>query len=311
MEDKGGEYMGTEFDSFCAEHGIQRQHSVRARPQQNGVAERANRTMEQGIISMLQQAGLPLSFWGEALSAFIHVWNRTPTSAVPGKTPHETFVGTKPDVSMLRVWGCVAYVHIQRDKRDWGSLGSHMEKCIFIGYPPDYKGWKFYNPVTKKSVVSERAQFDERYFLGIKGSTPTIIPTSLLENPPLSATPNQQPSSVPLNLPSLDDFGEGSEPFDNGDMYDHGGDVNGSDPTHSPISPPHLPPSSPKRTWADDYALWLSSLPPEPPSSPRESPPPDSGIPPRSPLPTPLSPTPIPDSQTTIPPLLQRRQPRN
>ena len=65
-EDKGGEYMGKEFDEFCAEHGIQRQHSVRARPQQNGVAECANRTMEQGIVSMLHQAGLPLTFWGEA-----------------------------------------------------------------------------------------------------------------------------------------------------------------------------------------------------------------------------------------------------
>ena len=132
--------MSREMDDFCAEHGIQRQHSVRARPQQNGVAERANRTMEQGIISMLHQAGLPLSFWGEALAAFVHIWNRTPTSAVPGKTPYETFYGNRPDVSMLRVWGCVAYVHIQRDKRDWGSLGSHMEKCIFIGYPSDFKG---------------------------------------------------------------------------------------------------------------------------------------------------------------------------
>ena len=47
-EDKGGEYMSKEFDDFCAEHGIQRQHSVRARPQQNGVAERANRTYGAG-----------------------------------------------------------------------------------------------------------------------------------------------------------------------------------------------------------------------------------------------------------------------
>jgi transposase InsO family protein len=96
-EDKGGEYMSGEMDGFCAEHGIQRQHSVRAGPQQNGVAERSNRSMEQGIISMLHQAGLSLSFWGEALAAFIHVWNRTPTSAVPGETPWETFYGTKPD----------------------------------------------------------------------------------------------------------------------------------------------------------------------------------------------------------------------
>jgi len=82
--------------------------------------------MEEGIISMLHQAGLPLSFWGEALSAFIHVWNRTPTSAVPGRTPYETFYGVKPDVSMLCVWGCVAYVHIQKDKRVGGSLGSPL-----------------------------------------------------------------------------------------------------------------------------------------------------------------------------------------
>ena len=54
-EDKGGEYMSREMDDFCAQHGIQRQHSVRARPQQNGVAECANRTMEQGIASMLYQ----------------------------------------------------------------------------------------------------------------------------------------------------------------------------------------------------------------------------------------------------------------
>ena len=121
-EDKGGEYMSKEFDDFCAEHGIQRQHSVRARPQQNGVAECANRTMEQGIISMLHQAGLPLPFWGEALSAFLHVWNRTPTSAVPGKTPHEAFLGTKPDVFMLRVWGAVLPMSTSRRTRETGEI---------------------------------------------------------------------------------------------------------------------------------------------------------------------------------------------
>src|SRR5882757_11317555 len=65
-----------------------------------------------------------------------------------------------------------------------GSLGSHMEKCIFIGYPDGYKGWKFYNPTTKKAVIAERADFDERYFLGRKETQPTIKPSSLLENPP-------------------------------------------------------------------------------------------------------------------------------
>ena len=74
--------------------------------------------------------------------------------------------GSKPDLSHLRVWGCTAYVHVQKDKRS-SSLGSHMEKCVFIGYPTGYKGWKFYNPTTKKVIISERAEFDERFFPGL------------------------------------------------------------------------------------------------------------------------------------------------
>jgi hypothetical protein len=164
-DDKGGEYISGEFEAFCIDHGIQRQHTVRNRPQQNGVAERSNRTMEEGVVSMLYESGMPTAFWGVALAAFIHTSNRFSTSALPDKTPHEAFYGSKPDLSRLRVWGCTAHVLIQRDKRPLGSLGSHMEKCVFLGYPQGYKGWKFYNPVTKKVVISERADFDERYFM--------------------------------------------------------------------------------------------------------------------------------------------------
>jgi hypothetical protein len=113
---------------------------------------------------MLEESGLSSKFWGECLAALVHVWNRCPMSAVSKKTPFELWHGRKPDVSHLRIWGCTAYVHVQKDKRT--ALGSHMEKCIFIGYPDGYKGWKFYNPITKKTVISERAEFDERYMLG-------------------------------------------------------------------------------------------------------------------------------------------------
>src|SRR5436190_3165166 len=112
---------------------------------------------------MLAESGLPLQFWGEALSSLVHVRNRCPTSSIKGATPYELWHNKKPDLSHLRIWGCTAYVHVQKDKRR--QLGSHMEKCVFIGYPPGYKGWKFYNPLTKRSFISERAEFDERYFL--------------------------------------------------------------------------------------------------------------------------------------------------
>ena len=132
-DDKGSEYMSREFEAFCIDHGIQRQHSAWNCPQQNGITERANRTLEEGVISMLYESRMALSFWGEALAAFVHVHNRITTSALPDSTPHGSFLGNKPDVSMLRVWGCTAYILVQKDKRSLGSLGLHMEKCIFVG----------------------------------------------------------------------------------------------------------------------------------------------------------------------------------
>jgi len=159
-DDKGGEYRLNEFNKLLESNGITRQHTCRNRPQQNGVAERANRLFSERIVSLLNESGLPEKFWVECLASLVHVTNLCPTSALVGKTPHEIWYGKKPDVSHLRVWGCLAYVHVQRDKRD--KLGSHMEKCIFIGYPEGYKGWKFYNPETNSCVISERADFDER-----------------------------------------------------------------------------------------------------------------------------------------------------
>jgi hypothetical protein len=61
-KDKGGEYIGHKWDAFCGEHGIRREHTTRATPQQNGVAERKNRTLAEIITAMLNEAKLPKSF---------------------------------------------------------------------------------------------------------------------------------------------------------------------------------------------------------------------------------------------------------
>ena len=65
-----------------------------------------------------------------------------------------------------------------------------MEKCVFLGYPEGYKGWKFYNPTTKQTLISERADFDERYFPMLKR-----LP---LPSQPLPAVPNTAPTSPPV-----------------------------------------------------------------------------------------------------------------
>ena len=89
--------MSNAFLKFTEQCGIERRHSVRNRPQQNGLAERANRTMGERITAMLSESGLPTSFWGECLASMVHVWNRLPTSSLPKTTPFEVFYGQKPD----------------------------------------------------------------------------------------------------------------------------------------------------------------------------------------------------------------------
>src|SRR6266540_6711630 len=185
--------MSNEFIKFTDSCGIHRRHTTRNRPQQNGVAEHANRTMGDDISAMLYEAQLPPSLWGEALATQIHIWNRLPTSSLKGMTPYEAWFKQKPDVSHLRVWGCLAYVFIQKDKRR--SLQPHMEKCVFMGYPSGYKGWKFYNPTTQKYLISERAEFDERIFPGLAKNKATS-PTDLM--PPGSPSLAPVPTSVPM-----------------------------------------------------------------------------------------------------------------
>jgi hypothetical protein len=152
--------------------------------------------MGERVTAMLSESGLPVSFWGECLSAMVYIWNRVPTAPLKSMTPFEAFFGKKPDVSHLRVWGCTAYVHVQKDKRS--PLGPHCEKCVFIGYPPGYKGWKFYNPTTKKTIISERADFDERYFPGLSSAKMRAIPPLIpLREPGHAPAPSLEVSHVP------------------------------------------------------------------------------------------------------------------
>ena len=205
IDDKGGEYMSAAFLTFTSQCGIERLHTVRNRPQQNGVAERANRTIQEHATAMLYEARLPPSFLGEAVDAYVTVQNKCPTNSLAGKTPFELWYKRKPDLSNLRVWGCSAYVHVQKDKRT--GIGSHMEKCIFIGYPDGYKAWKFYNPVTRRIVISERAEFDERYFPGLRHtwSQPQANPYS-----PLVESEYQVPVSL-VSDPDDDDIQQDSQ----------------------------------------------------------------------------------------------------
>jgi hypothetical protein len=81
---------------------------------------------------MLNEKNLPNYFWAKVVATAIYVMNPTPIATVHGMTPEEKFTGKKPNVSHLKVFGCIAYVHVPEEKTS--KLNPKAEKCIFIGY---------------------------------------------------------------------------------------------------------------------------------------------------------------------------------
>ena len=232
-DDKGGKYMSNEWEQYMAECGIERQHTTQSTPQQNGVAEQTNGILDEGTATLLADAHLPALFWGEALSCFLHVLNLSPTSALKDKTPYKAFHLKKPSVDHLCVFGCRAYVHVQRDKCK--ALQPKSEHCIFLGYPLDYRGWKCYNPLTKKVVISRDVVFVESELPGVGiggGSRPAYVP--LASKPDAVGVDTSASGSLPTFNVSSDSTTDSSS-----DSSDSDSDFDTSDsaPTTHPTAP--------------------------------------------------------------------------
>jgi hypothetical protein len=118
-----------------------------------------NRTLMEKARSMLSGVGLGQELWAEAVDTSCYLVNRLPSSALDDKTPHEVWSGKKPSLQHLRVFGCDAYVHVQKENRI--KLDKKAEKCIFIGYKDGVKGYKLWNLETKKIVYSQDVVFRE------------------------------------------------------------------------------------------------------------------------------------------------------
>ncbi|GKC56778.1 putative RNA-directed DNA polymerase, partial [Tanacetum coccineum] len=156
--DNGGEYIGP-FDAYCREHRIQHQKTSPKTPLLNGLAERMNRTLVERVRCLLSHAGLPTSFWGEALNTAVHVINLTPCVPLRFDIPDRVWSGKDVSYHHLRVFGCKASVHIPKDERS--KLDVKGKPCVFLGYGQDEFGYRLYDPVQKKLVRSRDVVFKE------------------------------------------------------------------------------------------------------------------------------------------------------
>lgn len=160
--DNGREYVNKEFKDLLQSLGIAHQTTVSYNPQQNGLAERANRSIVERARCMLIDANLPKAYWAEATSTAVYLLNRSPASALRGRTPEELWSGREPNIKHLRVFGSKALAYVPREKRD--KWDSKAQELIFIGYNKNTKGYRLIDPRTKKMTVNRDVVFREGHY---------------------------------------------------------------------------------------------------------------------------------------------------
>ena len=169
--------MSKEFEAYLTSRGIKHQLTIPYSPEQNGVAERLNRTLMESARAMMSHANLPNSFWAEAVATAVYLRNRSESSALKeDMTPYEKWYGRKPDVSHLRVFGCIAYSHIPDSRRR--KLDKKAQKYQFVGYCKDSKGYRLFDAETRTVVKRRDVVFNEFNF-DINSNTDTSQQTTL------------------------------------------------------------------------------------------------------------------------------------
>ncbi|HBK83011.1 MAG TPA: hypothetical protein DDZ41_05345, partial [Flavobacterium sp.] len=159
--DNGTEYVTNKLRKLLRNSGTRHQLTVPYTPEQNGVAERMNRTIVERAKCMLHDAQLSKDYWAEAVNMATYLINRTVNTHCPEKTPEEIWSGKKIDLSDLKVFGSPVMVHIPKEKRKkWDYKSS---KQIFVGYDSQSKGYRCIDPVNKKLQIARDVIIMEKH----------------------------------------------------------------------------------------------------------------------------------------------------
>ncbi|GJT39128.1 putative ribonuclease H-like domain-containing protein [Tanacetum coccineum] len=175
-----------EMNQFCEIKGILRQFSVARTPQQNGVAERRNRTLIEAARTMLADSKLPTTFWAEAVNTACYVQNRVLVVKPHNKTPYELFHGRTPTLSFMRPFGCP--VTILNTIDHLGKFDGKADEGFFVGYSLNSKAFRVFNSRTRIVEENLHIRFSE--------STPNVVgsgPDWLFDIDALTRTMNYEP----------------------------------------------------------------------------------------------------------------------
>ena len=215
--DGGGEYASNQFKAYLQEEGITHEITAPYSPASNGVSERTNRDFLDPTHCILKHAGMPLTFWAEAMAVSIYVKNQIPHRALKnGKmSPFEELFKRKPDIGHLRVFGCLAYAHIAVETGR-KKLDDRARKCVFLGYTETASIWRLYDPTSKRVFTSRDVKFVETSFpyrstgdSASESSGPQLVPLTTgtgldFEEEPRPAMIDDKNSTEPVNVPIME-----------------------------------------------------------------------------------------------------------
>ncbi|MCO5560951.1 hypothetical protein L7F22_014571 [Adiantum nelumboides] len=265
--DRGGEFLSENFARWCKSEGIRRQLTTPYTPSQNGVVERKNRTIMEMARAMLAHASLPRSYWAKACNTAVYIQNRSPTHALQDMTPFQAYYGRKPTVSHFRVFGCSAFVHIPKEKRQ--KLDFKSRKLLFLGYSAESDAYRLYDPDTRTTTVSRDVVFDESFITSAEEAAAQpipILPPPSLPYPPASPviTPSTSHVVPPIQPPDV---------FPDHALSDSDSDLDVADATPEvDLAPPRQEKRIPGWLYSTIASSGVTELPVPPPAGlPRQS----------------------------------------
>ncbi|GJR49891.1 putative ribonuclease H-like domain-containing protein [Tanacetum coccineum] len=157
--DNGTEFKNREMNEFCGLKWIKREFSVTKTPQQNGVAERKNKTLIEAARTMLADSLLPTVFWAEAVNTACYVLNRVLVTKPHNKTPYELIIGRPPSISFMRPFGCPVIILNTLDPL--GKFDGKAEEGFLVGYSVNSKAFRVFNSQTRKVEENLHVNFLE------------------------------------------------------------------------------------------------------------------------------------------------------
>lgn len=234
--DNGTEFVNKVFDEICRSSGVIHQRTVPYSPQQNGLAERMNRTIMEKARSMLHYKCVELRWWAEAVNTAVFLINRTTNSANQAVTPYQLCFGTKPRMEHLLVFGSLGYAHVTKQKRS--KLDATSFACMLLGYAENQKGYKVLNVDKGTIEVSRSIALDEREVGGLyeEGSQEQPVQVPMIGQDDLEADSDDSP----INRTSHEQ-GDGDVEMDETPVPEPDADMDRVNPGAADRAPPPAP----------------------------------------------------------------------